>query len=130
MSEQNVEVVRARYEQFAVGDFSQLTDVADDFELITSRENPEAGSYRGEPGKRWLETWVESFDGLTIEATEIIDAGDSVFLAIVQRGRPRGSRSVVEQRWWQVLTLRGGILCKLQTFRERADALEAAGLTD
>jgi len=128
MSQENVEKVRARYEQFARGDFSQMADVADDFELVTTRENPDAGTYRGEAGIRWMTEWVGSFEGHTIEATEIIDAGDKVFLAILQRGRPRGSQTVVEGRWWQVVTLRGGVVARVETFQARAQALEAAGL--
>ncbi len=121
-------MVRERYERFSRGDFSQMADVADDFELVTTRENPDAGTYRGEAANRWMAAWVESFEGHTIEATEIIDAGDNVFLAIHQRGRPRGSQTVVEGRWWQVVTLRGGVVTRVETFQERAQALEAAGL--
>ncbi len=130
MSQENVEAVRARYGQFARGHFSRMADVADDFELVTTPENPDAGTYRGEAAIRWLTAWVESFDGHTIEATEIIDAGDKVVLAILQRGRPRGSQTVVEGRWWQVLTFRGGVVARVETFQERAQALEAAGLEE
>ena len=130
MSQENVEKVRARYEQFARGDFSQIADVADDFELVTSPENPDAGTYRGEAGIRSMSAWVGSFEGLTIEATEIIDAGEKVVLAILQRGRPRGSQTVVEGRWWQVVTIHGGLPARIETFQERAQALEAAGLRE
>ena len=111
MSEQNVEIVRAFYERLARGDFNALTDVPGDFEFVTSPELPDAGTYRGEGAIRFMKTWVESFDQLTIEATEIIDAGDKVVVAILQRGRPRGSQTAVEGRWWQVVTLRGGRDC-------------------
>ena len=78
-----------------------------------------------------MTAWVNSFEGHTIEATEIIDAGgDKVFVAILQRGRPRGSQTVVEGRWWVVMTLRGGELARTEVFPERAQALKAAGLSD
>ena len=32
-----------------------------------------------------MTAWVESFEGHTIDATEIIDAGDKVLVAILQR---------------------------------------------
>ena len=48
--------------------------------------------------------WVESFGGHTMEASDFIDAGDKVFLALFQRGRPRGSEVPVEGRWWVVKT--------------------------
>jgi ketosteroid isomerase-like protein len=43
MSQENVEVVRAAFEQFARGDFSAWADLPDDFEFVTSTELPDAG---------------------------------------------------------------------------------------
>ena len=128
MSGENVETVRAFYERFARGDFDALAGFSDDFEFVTSPELPDAGTYRGEGAIGFMKTWVESFDQLTIEATEIIDAGDRVVVAIFQRGNLRGSETAVEGRWWQVVTLRGGEVARVVTFPERAQALEAAGL--
>jgi ketosteroid isomerase-like protein len=130
MSQENVEAVRAAYERFARGDFSPFEDLGEDFEFVTSPELPDAGTYRGEAAIRWMKAWVDSFDQLTIEATELIDAGEVVVVALLQRGRPRGSQTVVEGRWWQTVTLRGGEIARTESFPERAQALEAAGLSD
>ncbi len=131
MSEENVEAVRAVYEEFARGDFSAFAGLPNEFVFVASPELPDAGTYRGEAAIRWMTAWVESFEGHTIEATEIIDAdGDKVFLAILQRGRPRGSQIEVEGRWWAVMTLRGGEFVRTEIFPERAPALEAAGLSE
>jgi ketosteroid isomerase-like protein len=131
MSQENVEAVRAAYERFAQGDFSQFENLGEDFEFVTSPELPDAGTYRGEAAIRWMRTWVDSFEQLTIEATEIIDAGgDKVFVALFQRGRPRGSQTVVEGGWWQAVTVREGQIARSETFPERTQALEAAGLTE
>ena len=94
MSVDNVEIARATYEQFARGDFSAFEDWSDDFEFVTSPELPDAGTYRGEEARRWARNWVEAFEGLTMEATEIIDAGDKVVVGILQRGRFRGSQAM------------------------------------
>jgi ketosteroid isomerase-like protein len=129
MSQETVEVVRAAYEDFARGDFSAWADLPDDFEFVASPELPDAGTYRGEAARRWLNAWLESFERLTIEATEIIDAGgDKVVVGILQRGRPRGSQSIVEGRWWAVTTLRGGEVVRSELLPHRREALEAAGL--
>ena len=74
--------------------------------------------------------WHDSFEEITIESTETIDAGDEVFAGIVQRGRPRGSRAVVEERSWQVVTFRDGVVIRVEAFLERARALEAVGLSE
>ena len=73
---------------------------------------------------------MEAFEGLTMEATEIIDAGDMVLVGILQRGRFRGSEAVTEGRWWNVLTFRGGDVIRSELFPERSLALEAAGLSE
>src|SRR2546427_6333154 len=106
MSPENLEIMRVAYEEFARGDFSRWAELPDDFEFVASPELPDAGTYREEAARRWLKAWLESFERLTIEATEIIDAGgDKVVVGILQRGRPRGSQSIVEGRWWAVTTL-------------------------
>jgi ketosteroid isomerase-like protein len=128
MSHENVEIVRGFYEQFARGDFSAFAMLPDDFVFVTSPELPDAGTYHGEAAIGFMKTWVESFEDLTIEATEVVDAGDKVVVGLFQRGRPRGSQTAVEGRWWQVATLRGGQITRSETFPERAQALEAAGL--
>ena len=130
MSRENVEAARASYEQFAQGDFSSFADFSDEFEFVTSPEVPDAGTYRGEDARRWARNWVEAFEGLTIEATEILDAGDKVVVGIIQRGRFRGSQAPTEGRWWNVLTFRDEELIRSELFSERRAALEAAGLPD
>jgi len=62
---------------------------------------PDAGSYRGDAARRWLRSWVESFDWLTVEAVEFIDAGDQdvgdqVMIDLLQRGWLAGSDDAVE----------------------------------
>ena len=98
---------------------------------MISPEAPDAGTYRGEEARRWLRTWVASFEGMTIEATEIVDSGDKVFLGMTQRGHDRrGGAASVEGHWWQVSTFREREIVRAEMFRERAQALLAAGLVE
>ena len=128
MSEENVEVLRAAFELYANGDFSPIEALGDDFELVISPEAPDAGTYRGGEARGWLRAWVASFEEMTIEATEILDAGDKVFLGMIQRGRPPGTAASVEGRWWQVSTFRGPEIVRVEMFADRTQALQAAGL--
>ena len=132
MSQENVEATRAAYEQYyARGDFNPLfAAITDDFEFVTAEEMPDAGTYRGEEARVWMTQYIESFDGFTQEASDILDAGDKVVASIVQRGRPRGSKTPVESRWWQVVTFRTDGVARVQMFSRRADALDAAGLSE
>jgi ketosteroid isomerase-like protein len=130
MPQENVEVVRAFYEQPARGDFSVLDDLPDDFAFVTSDELPDAGTYRGSAAVQFIRDWIASFDDLTISATEIVDAGDKVVIEIVQSGRPIGSDKQVEGRWWQTVAVREGQIAAVETFQRCEDALEAAGLRE
>ena len=131
MSQENVEAIRAAFEHYSRGDFSLLfAAMTDDFEFVTAAEMPDAGSYRGQEAREWLTTYMESFDGFTMEATEVIDAGDKAVSAVLQRGRPRGSEIPVESRWWQVVTFRDDGLARVEMFSRRDQALEAVGLSE
>jgi ketosteroid isomerase-like protein len=130
MSEENVEALRAAFQQYAHGDFRPIALLGDDFELVISPEAPDAGTYRGEEARRWLRAWVASFEEMTIEATEILDCGDKVFLGMTQRGRPPGCAASVEGLWWQVSTFREREIVRAEMFPERAQAVEAAGLRE
>ena len=124
-----MEIVRAAHQQFARGD-STLNGVAGHFELVTFRDDPDAGTYRGVAARRWLTEWHDSYDEITIESTEMIDAGDQVLAGMIQRGRPRGGRAMVEERSWQVVTFRDGVVIRVEAFLDRTQALEAAGLRE
>ena len=131
MSQENVEAVSAAFERFSRGDFTTAFEgMDDDFLFVTAVEMPDGGTYRGQEARDWILAYVASFDDYTQEATEILDAGDSVVVAVLQRGCPRGSDVSVESRWWQVLTFRNGSVTRTQMFSERAQALEAAGLSE
>jgi ketosteroid isomerase-like protein len=131
MSEENVEVVRAVYDQWREGDF-KTTDVLDPLVLfVLPPEFLAAGTYLGlerlaEYTRGFLEPWTR----VTIEAEEIFDAGDSVVVAALQRGLGSRSGAPTELRYFQVWTFRGRKVIRFENFRERAEALEAAGLSE
>ena len=101
MSQEHVDALRSAYEQFARGDFSAYSELPDDFELVLAPEMPDAGSYRGDAARRWLRSWVESFERLTVDAVEFIDARDrdagaQVMVELLQRGWLAGSADAVD----------------------------------
>jgi len=132
MSQEHVDALRSLYKQLARGDFSAYSELPDDFELVLAPEMPDAGSYRGDAARRWLRSWVESFDRLTVEAVEFIDAGDrdacdQVMIELLQRGWLAGSDDAVELSTWVVSTARDGAAVRSELFLSRAEALEAVG---
>jgi ketosteroid isomerase-like protein len=63
------------------------------------------------------------------EAEELREVGDSIVAAVRQFGAGGGSGAETELRYFQVWTFRGGTAIRLENFRERAEALEAVGLS-
>ncbi len=76
---------------------------------------------------RYSRSWVE----VALEALEFIEApGDRVLTPIRQRVREREGGRVAETYFFDVWTIRDGRVRKLEFFRHRSKALEAAGLRE
>jgi ketosteroid isomerase-like protein len=131
MSHHKVEVVRRIYESWGRGDFRAGTDLCDPaIELVLRPEFPDAGVYRG-PGeieKYMRQDFLADWEGAAILGEEFVDAGDSVVVRVNQRATGPGSRVPVEMRYYQVWTFRGPTVIRIESVREREEALEAAGL--
>jgi ketosteroid isomerase-like protein len=130
MSEEAMDAIRAAFEQFARGDFSGNADLPDEFVLVLAPEMPDAGTYQGEDARRWIAAWVDSFERLTQELVNLIDAGDDRVLAeFIQRGWTAGSDVPIELPTWSLTTYRDGSVVRTELFMNRDDALSAAGLS-
>jgi ketosteroid isomerase-like protein len=72
-----------------------------------------------------------TWDDLAQESLEFIEAPDDrVVVFIRQSGRGRESGVPIVIHFFEVLTIRNGKVRKIEFFRHRADALEAAGLRE
>jgi ketosteroid isomerase-like protein len=76
--------------------------------------------------RAYLDAWTD----LTYAAEELIEAENSVVVAIYQRGVGRGSGAPTEWRAFHVWTFRGRSVIRLEAFPNRAKALEAVGLRE
>ncbi|HEX2233337.1 MAG TPA: nuclear transport factor 2 family protein [Thermoleophilaceae bacterium] len=131
MSGTNVEAVRQIYEGWARGDFRAGVSLYDpDVVLVLRPEFPEAGTYRGpEEIRRYMrEDFLRDLDEASIAGNEFLDAGDCVVVHVTQRGTGPGSRLPVAMSYYQVWTLRDGLVVRIESIRTRREALEAAGL--
>jgi ketosteroid isomerase-like protein len=77
-----------------------------------------------------MQRWEDSFEDLEVTYEETIDAGDRVVVETRVSGRGRESGVGVDSRTYMVWTLRGKKVLRMDEFTERADALEAAGLSE
>ena len=132
MPEKNVAAVRRIYGEWGRGNFREGVELYDpDIVLVVTREFPESGTYVGVDGvRRYMTTFLDAWERLTLEAQELIEAGDSVVANVLQRAVGKGSGAEpAEIDYFQIWTFRGGLVIRLDTIRERDSALRAAGLT-
>jgi ketosteroid isomerase-like protein len=67
---------------------------------------------------------------VTMEAAEIVEAGDSVLVRVCQRSVGAASGVPTEIQYFTVWTFRGRKVIRLESFPERAEALEAVALRE
>ena len=134
MSKENVEVgdpVRRLWAALSKRDWDAFSAELDPELEYAPRE--EQVVYRGpeavmEYVERWLEAW-ETFSA-EVEEVERAPAADRAFVALRFRGRGKGSSVEIDERGFWAYELRGGRLRRISEFNDRAEALEAAGLSD
>ena len=74
--------------------------------------------------------WMGAWDDHRFELRELIDSGDQVLSVGWQQGRGRGSGVEVSEEILSVWTLRAGKIVRQRMFRDKAQALEAVGLSE
>jgi ketosteroid isomerase-like protein len=71
--------------------------------------------------------WFEGFEEFTIEAKDFSARDDRVLVAMRQRARGKGSGLEIEERFYQLFTLRDGEVFRFEEYSDEADALKALG---
>ena len=131
MSQQNVELVRQRFEAFNRGDLAAMVDLTDPAAVWWDRsDDPWGGApHRGRDAcMRHLAEILEDAE-LEAQPQELIDAGNSVVVGVRLVGRGRSSGVAFEEHEFHVFKLRDGKVIETREYRERDEALEAAGLS-
>ncbi len=130
MSEENVEMVRRGIE--SVDTFWAMLDEYVVWDMRAWFPSPDLDDvYVGrdaviKASRHYWGTW----DEYRVEAEEILDAGPSVVVILHEYGRGKGSGAPFEKRHPQVWTFRGDRIIRWDSFSSRAEALEAAGLSE
>jgi len=77
---------------------------------------------------RAVQTWLQAYEQVTIEMEQIVGTGDR--LVSIHRFRGTGRHSGIEQgmRYAYFWTFRNAKVIHFVSFRDPAEALEAAGL--
>jgi ketosteroid isomerase-like protein len=134
VSAENVQALRDHFSATNAGDFEgAMSYYADDVELFV---DPDAfldgGTFKGRDAVgRWFGQWFATFaPGYTFEISETRDLGDVVLLVATHHGRGRSSGAEVNRETGYLYSFRGGKIVKVELYRDREAALEAAGLNE
>jgi hypothetical protein len=133
MSEENVEIVRRLIAAWHSNEQDTVIGILDPEVVIDATRrlvNPQ--TYTGIQGMRRMvadrdEVWEE----FRMEPDEVLDAGDRVVAVGRWVGKGKGSGIEVQQPVADVFTLHDGRVVRAELgFTDRAEALEAAGLSE
>ena len=134
MSQENVEIVRRAYQRWQESGGPDYEFLDSEIEWRGPREFPDlAEPHFGHEGvARYLAKVNEAFDDYRMVPEEFIDAGgDQVLVFSREGGRGKGSGAEVQTNPTAHLwTMRDGKAIRMQSYWERSDALEAAGLSE
>ena len=132
MSQANVEVVRRNAEAWNRRDLAAwMASLHPDVEIDWSRSRaPFKGVYRGHDGIEtfWAEFWT-TFEDVQIEWHSVTEAGSEVVISNTAHIRGREGIEVTAKSAL-VNTVENGQITRLRLFQERAEALEAVGLSE
>ena len=135
MSQENVELVRRGWDAWIRGDMDALFEVFHpDVEWNTTHYEgwPEDDVYCGHDGvRRFFGEWLGSWERYETGVEEYLDAeGDRVLVLCWQRGFGPGSHVPVQMDFAQLCTLQDGLIRRMDAYSDRAEALEAVGLSE
>jgi ketosteroid isomerase-like protein len=132
MSEQNVEAVKAGFEALERGGVDELLlRIHPDFEFTTPPAlTVEPDTYRGEEGvRRYFDSFYEVMEEVHFIPDEYIDAGERVVVPVHLRARGKETGLEVEQRIFQVWSVRDGRAAGVEIYPTLEEAMEAAKQT-
>jgi ketosteroid isomerase-like protein len=133
MSGENVEIVRRAYEALNNREFSRIDEFLDpEAEIDISRNALNPGIYRGHSGfERMIRATDDVWGGFRSEVQEVVDVGDRVVVGVRSSATGGASGVTTKMDLFHLFTLRDRRIVQIVGgFRSKADALEAAGLSE
>jgi ketosteroid isomerase-like protein len=132
MSQENVEVVQRSLDAWNRRDLTGwLATFHPDAEIDWTRaQGPFKGAYRGHSEHRaFWEVFWSTWEDLSVESYGFTEAGSQVVYSNTAHFRGRDGIEV-SAKSTLVSTIENGQITRLRMFQERAEALEAAGLSE
>jgi len=112
--------------------FAELYD--EQIEIRMPPDFPVRGLFQGHEGVRsWREQVFEIAENARVEPERIVDVhddGETVLMLLRATGTASYSEIELDVEWAAIWTIRDGKLLRAQGYLSRAEALEAAGLSE
>jgi ketosteroid isomerase-like protein len=121
MSQENVEIVR----RFLVVDVDEALAYADP--AIVWNPIEESSAQGHDAVRASLRRWKGEWDDYELTPEEFVERGDRVVATVNLRARGRGSGVEVDARFYDLYTLRDGMIVRMDQFTKRSEAIEAMG---
>jgi ketosteroid isomerase-like protein len=142
MSQENVELLRGWYAAYNAAmdapdpkeavrvSFESSSDP--EIEWVPEASTPEAETFHGVDGViAFFDLLFDAFEYAHQWPERFIDCGDDRVLVFVRlEARARTTGLELSEPWAHLVTVRNSRVSRLQQFRNRDDALEAAGLSE
>jgi ketosteroid isomerase-like protein len=132
MSHGHIEVVRAYFTaRSKTGRGGVFEFLSPDVVWESRTDLPDTQAYTGHDGVRALfSRFRDVMDDMWFEPDDFILAGDRVVVPLRWGGRGKASGVVFEEREAWVFTVEKGVIVRVEEYRAREAALEAAGLSE
>jgi ketosteroid isomerase-like protein len=132
MSQEIEDFVQSWYDRFNGGERLPSADVWHaDGVYVNSSNDPDPGTHRGlDAITKQFQTWIEAYPDLRVDPLEILVNGDRVLVWARWSGHGAGSEVPIEMEMAQVCTIDDGKIRRIEEYMDRAEALEAVGLTE
>jgi ketosteroid isomerase-like protein len=130
VSPEKVEIVRRVYKLAEAQGVEGLLELAtDDVVWISDPNFPGGGRHNGKNDvQRWLrQLWI--YDEISIDVEEIIDLDERALTITRFHGVSVGAPPV-DWSWCHLFAFRDGLISQVQSFLDRAEAFDAAGLSE
>jgi ketosteroid isomerase-like protein len=125
----DVDVVRRGYAAWNERDEAALVALfAADAEVHSALARAEgSGVFRGHDGvRRWFRDNIETV-GFVMEPSQFLSFRGHVLSLVVVRAHAHGSGVAMPQEYGLIHTVRGGLIVRVLTFLDPAEAIEAMG---
>jgi len=131
MSQEDVEMLRAVYERWTLGDFWTPEVFDPDVEVVWAADIPDVGTYHGLAGvEESARQWFSAWDALRVQAEEFIDLGERVLVLVTVYGRGKDSSIETEGKYAQLWTMRDGKATRFVGYTDWGKARKSVGLRE